>query len=155
MSAAALEIHGEPLQKFKVSALGKSAMVVPIKVQNQAIGLITVVRKTEKPFAQSEQSLLEAITDYASISLINAQLFRALSHSVEAAKAGEQSKIDELDQFRKEVQSTIQIIGFPLDLVLTEKTGPMTAQQKQALETVQAGIRRLVIILNRQNGQSK
>ena len=76
MSAETLEIHGAPLAKFKVASLGKAAMVVPIKVKNEAIGLMTVVRKLERPFSAGEQTILEAIADYASISLINASLFQ-------------------------------------------------------------------------------
>ncbi len=155
MSAETLEIHGTALSKFKVAALGKSAMVVPIKVQNEAIGLMTVVRRNERAFAQSEQNLLEAIADYASISLINARLFRALSHTAEAARAGEQRKADELAQVQKELQSTMQVMGYPLELVLAGKLGALTDQQKQALETVQAGIKHLALLLAQQkNSQS-
>jgi len=155
MSAETLEIHGTALSKFKVAALGKSAMVVPIKVQNEAIGLMTVVRKNERAFAQSEQNLLEAIADYASISLINARLFRALSHTAEAARAGEQRKTDELAQVQKELQSTMQVMGYPLELVLAGKMGALTDQQKQALETVQAGIKHLALLLGQQKNQPK
>jgi DNA-binding response OmpR family regulator len=155
MSAETLEIHGAPLAKFKVSALGKSAMVVPIKVQNEAIGLMTVARKAERAFSQGEQTLLEAIADYASISLINARLFRALSHNVEAARTGEQRKADELARVQKELQSTMQVMGYPLELVVSGKMGALTDQQKQALETVQAGVKHLALLLNQQKTQPK
>ena len=66
MSAEPLNLHGQAMQKFKISALGKSVMVIPIKVQNEAIGLMILVRKAEKPFGESEQTLAGAIADYAS-----------------------------------------------------------------------------------------
>lgn len=155
MSAETLEIHGAPLAKFKVSALGKAALVVPIKVQNEAIGLLTVVRKAERAFSPGEQTILEAIADYASISLINARLFRALSQTAESARAGEQRKADELTQVQKELQSTIQVMGYPLELVISGKMGTLTEQQKQALETVQAGVKHLALLLNQQKTQPK
>ncbi len=89
LSGETLVIHGEPLQKFKVANLGKSAAVVPIKVKNEVIGLLIVVRKEDKAFDRTEQTLMEAVTDYASISLVNAELFRVLEQTAEAAKAGE------------------------------------------------------------------
>jgi GAF domain-containing protein len=116
---------------------------------------MTVVRKTERVFAQSEQNLLEAIADYASISLINARLFRALAHTADAAKAGEQRKAEELAQVQKELQSTMQVMGYPLELVVSGKMGALTDQQKQALETVQAGIKHLALLLNQQKTQPK
>ena len=81
LSGETLLIHGKPLEKFKVASLGKSAAVVPIKVQKEVIGLLMVLRKAERPFDRSDQTLLEAVADYASISLVNARLFRALEQT--------------------------------------------------------------------------
>lgn len=147
MSAETLEIHGKPLEKFKVAVLGKSVMVVPIKVQSEAIGLLTVVRKIDNVFGQSEQTLLEAIADYASISLVNARLFRALAQTAETARAEEKRKSDQLGQLQQELRSTLQVIGYPLELAVSDKMGPLTAQQKQALDVVQAGIKHLALLL--------
>ncbi len=155
MSAETLEIHGAPLAKFKVASLGKAAMVVPIKVQNEAIGLMTVVRKAERAFSQGEQTILEAIADYASISLINARLFRALSQTAEAARAGEQRKAAELAQVQKEIQSTIQVIGYPIELLVSGKMGSLNEQQRQAMETVHSGVKHLALLLNQQKTQPK
>ncbi len=155
MSAETLEIHGAPLAKFKVASLGKAAMVVPIKVQNEAIGLMTVVRKAERAFSAGEQTILEAIADYASISLINARLFRALSQNADAARAGEQRKAAELARVQKEIQSTIQVMGYPIELLASGKMGALNEQQAQALENVQAGVKHLALLLNQQNTQPK
>jgi signal transduction histidine kinase len=78
LSGEALSIYGEPLKRFKVSRLGQSALVVPVKVRKEVVGLLVVVRKAPAPFGASNQTLLEAVADYASISLINAHLFKAL-----------------------------------------------------------------------------
>lgn len=153
MSAETLEIHGPPLAKFKVASLGKAAMVVPIKVQNEAIGLMTVVRKAERGFSAGEQTILEAIADYASISLINARLFRALSQNADAARAGEQRKAAELARVQKEIQSTIQVMRYPIELLASGKMGALTEQQAQALESVQAGVKHLAMLLNQQKTQ--
>jgi DNA-binding response OmpR family regulator len=155
MSAETLAIQGQSLQKFKISALGKSAMVVPVKVQNEAIGLLTVVRKAEKPFGESEQTLAGAIADYASISLVNARLFRALAHNAEAAQTGEKQKNEVLQTLCKEIQSGLQTAAYPLDLILGEKMGTLSTEQKQALESVQTAIKRLIALVSEQNTQPK
>jgi DNA-binding response OmpR family regulator len=155
MSAETLAIHGQPLQKFKISDLGKSAMVVPVKVKNEAIGLLTVVRKSEKPFGSSEHTLSEAIADYASISLVNARLFRALAQNAEAAQLGEKRKNELLQQVRQEIQSNLTTALYPLELLLAEKLGGVTSQQKQAMETTQTALKRLITMAKQQNSQPK
>jgi DNA-binding response OmpR family regulator len=62
-SVETLSIQGQALQQFKISALGKSAMVVPVKVKNEALGLLTVVRTSDRPFGESEHALSEGIAD--------------------------------------------------------------------------------------------
>jgi transcriptional regulator with GAF, ATPase, and Fis domain len=155
MSAETLAINGQPLQKFKISALGKSAMVVPVKVHNESIGLLTVVRRTERPFGDSEHTLSSAIADYASISMVNARLFRALAQNVDAAQAAAKQKNEMLQTVRAEVQSTLTTALYPIDLMLGEKMGPLTAEQKQALGNAQTSLKKLVIQVNQQITQPK
>ncbi len=87
LSGESLTIHGTPLEKFKVASLGKSAAVLPIKVQNEVIGLLVVVRKADREIDKTIQTLLEAAADFASISLVNARLFRAIEETAEAGQA--------------------------------------------------------------------
>ncbi|MFO7584896.1 MAG: response regulator [Anaerolineales bacterium] len=155
MSAESLSIHGQPLAKFKMASLGKSVMVVPIKVKQEVIGLMIVVRKAERAFGESEQTLLEAIADYASISLVNSRLFRAVAHSAEQAKAGEQRKYEALQQLRQETQSVLQSAIYPLEVVLGEKIGSLNDEQKQALTTIQSALKRLGFLIDQQVTQPK
>jgi transcriptional regulator with GAF, ATPase, and Fis domain len=150
MSAETLAINGQPLLKFKISTLGKSAMVVPVKVQNEAIGLLVLVRKIERPFGESERTLASAIADYASISMVNARLFRALAQNVEAAQTLAKQKNESLQVVRQEVQSTLTTALYPIDLMLSEKMGPLTPEQKQSLGSAQSSLKKLVMQVNQQ-----
>jgi two-component system NtrC family sensor kinase len=89
LSGEALAIHGEGLAQFKLSQYGKAALIAPIKVRDRPIGVITVTRQGERPFSERDQSMLEAVADYASISLVNARLF----HALEARAQGMQELI--------------------------------------------------------------
>ena len=153
MSAEPLRLYGQAMQKFKISALGKSVMVIPIKVQNEAIGLMILVRKAEKPFGESEQTLAGAIADYASISLVNSRLFRALAHNVEAAQGGEKRKNETLQNLRREIQINLQTAVYPLDLILDARMGPLNAEQMQALENVRSAMKRSIALVDVQNTQ--
>jgi hypothetical protein len=90
------------------------------------------------------QSLLGAVADYASISLVNARLFRALQESADSAQAGEKKKVEQLQELQQGMQSLLQSATYPIDLLLTGKMGMLTAEQEQALETAQASLQRAV-----------
>ena len=79
LSAESLSIHGEGLQQLKLARFAKAALIVPIKARQQPIGVITVAREKGRAFSEPNQRMLEAVADYASISLINSRLFQALS----------------------------------------------------------------------------
>ena len=151
LSGETLAIHGEPLRRFKVVSLGLSAVVVPIKAQKEVIGLLVVVRKADQPFGGTIQSLLEAVSDYASISLVNARLFRALQENVESARAGEKKQTERLYDLQREMHTILQSVTYPLDLLLTGKIGQLSSQQKEALETAQASLQKAIqlCVINR------
>jgi DNA-binding response OmpR family regulator len=77
-SGESLNIYGDPIKRFNVKIIGNSILIVPIKIQRQLLGLLVVMRKKAIAFTESEQNLLEAVAEYASISLSNARLFRAI-----------------------------------------------------------------------------
>jgi len=86
LSGESFSINGEPLKRFKVSKLGKSALVVPVKAQEEVIGLLVVAREKVIPFESGSQFMLEAVADYVSVSLINARLFQALEQQALIAR---------------------------------------------------------------------
>ncbi len=143
VSGEPLTIHGGPLEKFKVAALGKSAAVIPLKVQNEVIGLLVVVRKADREFDKSAENLLEAVADFASISLVNARLFRAIQQTAEAAKLNEKSRSAILEFLRRSIQEEMQVSMYPLEALISGKSGPVTDAQAQALKTVQNSLQRL------------
>ena len=151
MSAEPLSLHGQAMQKFKASVLGKAIMVIPVKVQNEVIGLMMLMRKTEKPFGESEQTLAGAIADYASISLVNSRLYRALAHNVETAQASEKHKNETLQNLRREIQINLQTAVYPLDLILDGRMGPLTAEQVSALENIRSATKRSLALADVQN----
>ncbi len=143
LSGESLFMNGSPLQKFKIAALGKSVGVIPIKIKNEVIGLLIVVRKKDNEFSRDAQTMLEAMADYASISLVNARLFRALEHTAENARAGEKRRQAALETLRETIQGEVQAAVYPLNLLLTEMPGALNEEQKKALESVQAALQRL------------
>ena len=143
LSGETLAISGEPLLRFRVANLGKSACVVPIKMQREVIGMSVVVRKDTRPFEKMEQTLLEAISDYVSIALLNARLFRALNTSVHTSKEGEKQQTALLESVRSSISEELQSAVQPMDVLLAEKIGSLNNQQRQALRAARVALQRL------------
>ncbi|HEX6034381.1 MAG TPA: hypothetical protein VFY83_08100, partial [Anaerolineales bacterium] len=100
-------------------------------------------RKDARPFEKMEQTLLEAIADYVSISLLNARLFQALNNSVHTSKEGEKRQNALLESVRSSIAEELQAITQPLDLLLAEKFGGLTEPQLQALRAARVALQRL------------
>ncbi|HNB51013.1 MAG TPA: GAF domain-containing protein, partial [Anaerolineales bacterium] len=92
LSGEPLIMHGDPLKRFPVQAAGQSIMVMPVKAQKQVIGLLVVMRKQPQPFTKSNQFLLEAVADYAAISLVNASLIQAMEERAKRKAEGREGK---------------------------------------------------------------
>lgn len=142
MSGETLAIHGEPLKRFKVNDLGQSALIAPIKVQKQVIALLVIVRRAPRPFNGSEQKLVEAVADYASISLVNARLFRALEErarymqrAAESAQAGEKSKNDFIKNAGKEITSPLESANNSLEMLSRNLASKIPPDQLALLDS--------------------
>jgi two-component system NtrC family sensor kinase len=115
LSGEPLSIHGEGLSQFKLARIGKAALLAPIKVRDQAIGVICVARQESRPFGGREQAMLEAVADYASISLVNARLFQVLearaSHLQQALeRAGGAGASTDLAEMRLDLLSLDEVL---------------------------------------------
>lgn len=154
LSGETLSINGEPLRRFKVNNLGQSALIVPIKVQKQVIALLTIVRRLPKPFSVSEQKLLEAVADYASISLVNAHLFRALEErarymqkAAESAQAGVKVKNEALQSTWRELQIPLEDSETLLNMLQEGKNGKVSPEQTVVLKQVQEKLQKMFDVL--------
>lgn len=150
LSGESLSIHGEPLKRFKVSQFGQSVLVVPVKIKKEVVGLLVVARKAPQPFSPSNKTLLEAVADYASISLVNARLFRvledrarALQQAAEVAQTGERKKDAVLKKVGYELRSPLLEAVSILDTLLVGENTRLNGTQKGVLRAAQDRLRRV------------
>ncbi len=156
LSGETLSISGEPLTRFKVSQLGQSTLVVPVKLKKEVVGLLVVVRKAPNPFSPSNKTLLEAVADYASISLVNAGLFRALEErahkmqqAAEKALANERRKDESLEKFKKDISPKLEKAIQSINSLLVGEDARLNAAQKSVLRTTLEHIRNTVGVVNK------
>jgi two-component system NtrC family sensor kinase len=137
LSGEPLVIHGEGLKKFKLARMARAAVIVPIKVREQPIGVLTVARKATAPFEDADSRMLGAIADYASISLVNARLFQGvlaqqgwvanLNRGVRAARDQISQIIAEIDS--KELSAQLKILGGDLEAMMVQLDEMPQAQE--------------------------
>jgi hypothetical protein len=96
-----------------------------------------------------EQTLIEAISDYVSISLLNARLFRALNASVHTSKEGEKQQNALLESVRGLISEELPSAVQSVNLLLREKLGSLNEPQRQALRTARAALQRLTYMMER------
>lgn len=155
LSGESLSIHGDPLRRFKAYKLGQAALVSPVKVNHVVIGLLVVMRSEAKPFTNSQQSLLEALGDYASIALVNAQFFRGLekkvrepntqqSLDIEEDESNVTSNQDKLDKISKYVALAQEHI----DNLLNNRADDLLPDQRDVLELLQDITQKIFDLIN-------
>ena len=144
LSGEALAIHGEGLSKFKLSEFGQAALIAPIKAKDQPFGVIGVARKQSIPFTEREQVMLEAIADYASISLVNARLFQALEERAkrlerefEKSKASVRVDFEWLESLDRALRAALAEAG---KLIEQSRSGKM----KKGLNTIKGDLETLL-----------
>ncbi len=153
MSGESLSIHGEPLKRFKIFSLGLAALIVPIKVQKKVVGLLVMMRKQPALFGASEQHLLEALADYASISMVNAHLFRALEerarsfqHMADSAHMSGKINNEILQAVKKEVAKAVSAAGTAFDQLAKDPTAHWRSEQRQQLALLQDQLHNLAYL---------
>ncbi|OGO38661.1 MAG: hypothetical protein A2W35_06940 [Chloroflexi bacterium RBG_16_57_11] len=159
LSGETLSISGEPLTRFKISQVGQSALVVPVKLRKEVVGLLVVVRRISTPFSPSNRTLLEAVVDYASISLVNAQLFRvleerarSLQQAAEAAQASERKKAELITSLQNQLVKPLADVTQTIDQMLVGETLRFNSAQKSVLRSVVTNLKtisNLVTSLNK------
>jgi signal transduction histidine kinase len=140
LSGESLTIHGEPVKRFKIAGLGQAALIVPVKVQKSVIGLLVALRKLATPFSPSDQHLVEAVADYASISLVNARLFRTVeerAHSLEtmagSAQTGEKINREILFKVKGELRTPVMLGLQAMEKLSKDPTARWNPDQRQSM----------------------
>jgi signal transduction histidine kinase len=154
-SGTSLAIHGEPLKRFRIASLGQAALVAPLKIKQEVLGLLAVVRKAPQPMGPSSQALLEAVADYAAIALVNAHLFNALEDRARqservagTALIGEQIVDAILQKASSEQKNALGVGRLSVDRLLGSAIGKLNVEQTNAVITIRDQLKNLLDIAN-------
>jgi DNA-binding response OmpR family regulator len=137
MSGESLTIQGEALRRFKISSLGESVQISPVKVQKQVIGLLCMLRKKAQPYNENDKNLLEALGDYASISIVNARLFKTIEERAQSL----QLIVDKSQRFssekwihlKEELSTWLETTRVALERLVKAPGGHLSEAQKKEI----------------------
>jgi signal transduction histidine kinase len=135
------------MERFMLYSLGKSALVVPVKARGQTIGLLVVMRKRDQEFHSGDQAMLEGVSDYAAISLVNARLFQALDQraiSLQATVDKTQHEKRMNDQViylvNQELRTSLESATSYLRQLMEAEQGELGFKQAQSVELAQKSL---------------
>jgi two-component system NtrC family sensor kinase len=155
LSGESLSIHGDPLRRFKTYQLGQAALVVPVRVNHEVLGLLVVMRSEAKPFTNSQQTLLESLGDYASIALVNARLFKGLEKKVQDPKTQQSLDIEETESYVTSNQDEFDKISKytalaqeHIDNLLNRRVDDLLPDQRDVLELLQDITQKISDLIN-------
>jgi signal transduction histidine kinase len=146
LSGESLAIHGDPIKRFPIARLGLSALIAPIKAKQEVIGILAMMRKADQAFIRTHQNLLEAMADYASVSLVNARLFqileqrvRVLQQMADSAQLEAQLRAGRLQQSAESLRQPLEQSQAALDSLGGETAG-LSGEAQAAVNTARAGL---------------
>ena len=152
-SGESFSIHGLPMERFMLYSLGKSALVVPVKAHNQMIGLLVVMRKPDHAFDPADQAMLEGVSDYAAISMVNARLFQVLDEraaslqaTVEQTQHDGRMKDQVIYMVNQELQTSLLAATEYLNQLMEGEKGTLSKKQTMALVLAQKSLDEIVQI---------
>ena len=103
-----------------------------------------MLRRVPQPFGISEQNLLEAAADYASIALVNARQFKLLEErlrqtqeAAQAAQSAEKSKSESIESLMRQLRPEVEAARGHVGTLAQGKKGKLPPEQQQILLAIQ------------------
>ena len=115
-----------------------------------------MTRREDRPFNTSNRTLLESVADYASISLVNARLFRALQDRArslqqvaEQSQANERNKDEIIMHIQNDLGKPLAEAIQAIDGMLIGENTRLNAVQKGVLRTTQDKLKEVTLLMGK------
>ena len=126
-----------------------SVLVVPLQAYGRVIGAVTFLAdSSEHRFTQHDLELAEDLAARSAIAVENARLLREAEEARTAAQSANQAKSIFLATMSHEIRTPINAIVGYVDLIQMELAGPITEEQREKLERVEASSKHLLRLVN-------
>jgi signal transduction histidine kinase len=122
----------------------KSILCMPVRDKaGTIVGVFQVLNKRAGIFTPDDEEMLGALTSQAAIALENARLYEDLRTAYDELKQLEALKGNFLANISHELRTPLApIVGY-VDMLLSERPGPLTERQRGHLQVVEQAVQRL------------
>ncbi|MDB4908588.1 MAG: ATP-binding region ATPase domain protein [Gemmatimonadetes bacterium] len=127
----------------------RSAMTVPLVARGRVLGALTLVAaESGRRYHEADLALALELARRAALSVDNARLHRAELEARRAAENANRAKGEFLTNMSHELRTPLNAIGGHVQLLEMGLHGPVTPDQKAALERVSLAQRHLLHLIN-------
>jgi signal transduction histidine kinase/CheY-like chemotaxis protein len=126
----------------------RSMVAVPLRHEDEIVGMLTVRRKTEGAVAAHTISLLETLAGQSAVAIHNARLFRELQSKTAQLEVASRHKSEFLASMSHELRTPLNaVIGFS-DVLLDRMFGELNDRQAEYIQDIRDSGRHLLELIN-------
>jgi PAS domain S-box-containing protein len=126
----------------------KSVMLVPLRVRDRALGVLSFVRsESERRYGPAEVALAEELAHRAAIAIENARLHEAAIEARRQAEEANRAKTDFLATMSHELRTPLNAISGYTSLLQLGIKGPLTDDQQEFLRRIDRSGRYLLSLI--------
>jgi signal transduction histidine kinase len=125
-----------------------SMMIVPLKVENEVMGVLRLGSREKSFFDQHHLRLAELIADRAAVIVQNARLYDKVLKANRELERLNRVKTEFVSMVSHELRTPVTAIKGFVDVVMNEEAGPLNSQQIKFLKIAHNSIDRLTILIS-------
>lgn len=125
-----------------------SMLLIPLKVENEVIGVLRLGDRAKAAFNQHHMRLAELIADRAAVIIQNARLYEKVLQANKELENLNRVKTEFVSMVSHELRTPVTAVKGFVDIVLNEEVGEINDQQKKFLKIAHNAIERLTLLIS-------
>jgi PAS domain S-box-containing protein len=127
----------------------RTLAAAPLKFQAAVWGVVEAINKASGPFDKHDLEMLQALASTAAIAIENARLYASLQERNLQLQSAVQSKDEMIQNVSHELRTPLNLIYGYVELMEDNGLGPLTVEQKRAIQIMHRQSERLRFMVER------